>query len=437
MFARRVVAVAALLVVSLPLLSSPRRRAVRHPAPRETLTAVEWLRTNAVPFATTEPRSGTADLEPLRNIVGDARIVALGEATHGSREFFTTKHRIFEYLVEEMGFTIFALESNLPETDVVDDYVVHGKGNARDALLGLYFWTWNTAEVLDLIEWMRTYNLRRGDRPAVRFRGFDPQYAPWAARKVEAYVASVDPEAAPAFASRFDCIRHEPPQYRALPAATRDACAASIQQNMDALAARREDYSARSSAEEFMNHLRYLRVIQQSESIWSGRGRRDDFMAENVEWLVEAAHPGEKAVLWAHNLHIAADHPTRMGYPLRHRFGDEMVIAGFAFDRGSFNAFGPNRFGVYSTYPYPPGGWEEYFREAGYARFVLDLRNPLRSPEAKTFLAQSRRMWAIGSVWMPDNMNNNRWGAQLSTAFDVIIYIESVTPTTIIPFPDS
>jgi erythromycin esterase len=432
MMGRKLLAVAALLLFTLPL-SASRRRAVRHPEPRRDLTPVEWLRANAIPFATTEARSGTADLEPLRTIVADARIVSLGEATHGSREFFTMKHRVLEYLVEEMGFTIFAIEANLPEADVVDDYVLNGNGTAAAALRGMYFWTWDTAEVLDMIEWMREYNLRRGDRPPVRFRGFDPQYAPWTVRMVERYVTRVDAEAASTYAKRLECMLAEPADYRGRPPGTRDGCAASIAQAMAAFMERRADYSARSSALEYENHLRYLRVIQQSESIWSGRRRRDDLMAENVEWLMDVAHPGEKAVLWAHNLHVAADHQSRMGHPLKVRFGDAIVNVGFAFDHGGFNAYGPDGFRAYTAWDYPEGGWETFFREAGLPRFLLDLRNPQRSPAAVTYLAASRRMWAIGALWQPGNMNNHRWGAPLSEAFDVIIYIETVTPTVMNP----
>ncbi|HYO78271.1 MAG TPA: erythromycin esterase family protein [Thermoanaerobaculia bacterium] len=432
MTGRKLLVVAALLVVALPLAAS-RRRSVRTPEFRH-LTANEWIRATAVPFATTDARTGTRDLEPLREIVGDARIVSLGEATHGSREFFTMKHRVLEYLVEEMGFTIFAIEANLPEADVVDDYVLHGKGDSREALKGMYFWTWNTAEVLDMIEWMREYNLRRGDRPPVRFRGFDPQYAPWAVDKVTAYVAQVDPDAASAMTQRLACIRREPSPYRALPQATRDACAASIQQAMSVLSERRADYSARSTAADFENHLRYLRVIQQSESIWSNRGQRDNFMAENVAWLVDTAHPGEKAVLWAHNFHVSADFPNRMGYPLKQRFGDDIVIAGFAFAGGSFKAYGPNGFGTYSTTETPPAGWEPFFREAGTPLFILDLRNTRRSPEAAEYLTQSRRLWTVGSLWQPANLGNHRVGMALRPAYDVLIYIENVTPTAILPF---
>jgi erythromycin esterase len=82
---------------------------------------VEWLMANAIPFETAEAGTGFADLEPLRAIIGDARIVALGEGTHGTREFFRMKHRLTEFLASEMGFTIFSIEASTPEAFAVSD----------------------------------------------------------------------------------------------------------------------------------------------------------------------------------------------------------------------------------------------------------------------------------------------------------------------------
>jgi erythromycin esterase len=423
---RRLVVAALTITLAFPL-SAARRRAVA--PPRVDLPAVEWLRASAAPFATTAARSGLDDLAPLSPIVGDARIVSLGEATHGSAEFFTMKHRILEYLVERKGFTVFAIEANLPEADAVDDYVVHGRGNAASALRGMYFWTWDTAEVLDMIEWMREYNLRRGEKPAVRFRGFDAQYAHGGVPRLDAYVKRVDPDRAASFSALYDCIRiiSRPSSYSSFPAATKNACAASIADGFNTLSARRAEYVQRSSATEFANHLRYARVVVQAEATWAGRGNRDHFMAENVEWMAGVAHPGEKLVLWAHNAHVAADSPFRMGTALRQRFGRGMVIVGFDFDRGGFTSNGPAGLGPQSVSQGPADGWEAFFRQAARPRFILDLRSPW-SAHAAAYVRQPQRLWTIGSIWDPDNIaTRHRWTVAVATAFDVMIYIETTT----------
>ena len=150
-----------------------------------------WIRTNAVPLKTVEARHGFDDMEPLRRIIGDARIVSLGEATHGTREFFQLKHRMLEFLATRMGFTIFSIEANMPEAYRLNDYVLNGTGDPAQLLRGMYFWTWNTEEVLDMIRWMREFNASGKGR--VQFTGFDMQTTTVASEIVRAYVQRVDP----------------------------------------------------------------------------------------------------------------------------------------------------------------------------------------------------------------------------------------------------
>src|SRR5215467_12269075 len=142
---------------------------------------LSWLRQNAVPLTTVKAGCGFADLQPLKPVIGSARIVALGEATHGTREFFQLKHRLLEFLVTEMGFTTFAMEANWPESLAVNDYVLHGRGDPAKILGGLHYWTWDTEEVLELILWMRQYNMPSTHKTKVTFVGFDAQLTALAA----------------------------------------------------------------------------------------------------------------------------------------------------------------------------------------------------------------------------------------------------------------
>src|SRR5262249_47537150 len=103
-----------------------------------------WLKANVLPLASAEPGSAFNDLEPLREIIGNARIVSMGEATHGTREFFQLKHRLIEYCISELGFTVIGFEANYGTTLAVNDYVLHGKGSAVDVVSGMGFWTWDT-----------------------------------------------------------------------------------------------------------------------------------------------------------------------------------------------------------------------------------------------------------------------------------------------------
>ena len=120
-----------------------------------------WLDTHGIPLATVKAGSGLDDLRPLGDHIGDARVVALGECTHGSREVFALKHRIVEYLAAEKGFSVFGIEASMPDTLDVDAYVRGADLSLNAVVRGMGFWTWSTEEVAAMAAWMRAENQRR------------------------------------------------------------------------------------------------------------------------------------------------------------------------------------------------------------------------------------------------------------------------------------
>jgi erythromycin esterase len=110
---------------------------------------VDWIRKNATPLRTVEVGNGFDDMQPLK-VMGDARIVALGEATHRTREFFQLKNRMVEFLASQMGFYIVSIEANMPEAYRLNDYVLNGTGDPKQLLKGMYFWTWNADPAVSL-----------------------------------------------------------------------------------------------------------------------------------------------------------------------------------------------------------------------------------------------------------------------------------------------
>jgi erythromycin esterase len=308
-----------------------------------------WIADNEIPLATVEARHGFADLAPLAATIGDARVVALGEATHGTREFFQLKHRLLEYLVEVHGFTVFGFEAGLPEGLDVDDYVVNGRGDPARAVAGLGYWPWTTEEVVELVRWMRAYN--RTHARKVRFVGFDMQVPDRALREVLAYLGHVDPAAAAHYATTLHL------------ATSRYDFFASLDQlepmlvEAEALLARfdseRARYEAASSRAGWTLQRQLARVVVQSIKMtladvtggeWDGMNLRDLAMADNVEWILATGAPDTKVVLWAHNDHVSKTHWApeyiNMGAHLDGRLGSDLRVIGFGFDRGDFQALG-------------------------------------------------------------------------------------------------
>src|SRR5262245_25942688 len=154
-----------------------------------------WLKSAASPLATLDPRADTSDLAPLRSIVGDARIVALGEATHGSHEFFAFKARAVEYLVRELGFTDFAMETDWTLALAANEWLEFGRGDLETALKSISG-LWRTEEYRALFQWLRAWNADNAHARKVRFHGLDMAASGPTARRLHAYLEKVDAEVA-------------------------------------------------------------------------------------------------------------------------------------------------------------------------------------------------------------------------------------------------
>ena len=119
---------------------------------------LEWLRSVVLPLKSFDMNYDYEDLNPLKEIIGNAKIVALGEVSHGSSEIFRMKSRIIRYLVEKAGFNVFAIEASMPDAYKLNEYIINGEGDLKKLIKGMGFWTWDTQEMLDLVVWMKKYN---------------------------------------------------------------------------------------------------------------------------------------------------------------------------------------------------------------------------------------------------------------------------------------
>jgi erythromycin esterase-like protein len=167
-----------------------------------TAEETDWVKQHAIPLKSVEAGNGFEDLQPLKRVIGDARIVSLGEPTHGTREAFQFKHRLVEFLASEMGFTVFGIEASMPEACALNPWVLGrvGEGTDEEAaklIGGMYFWTWNTEEVLAMVKWMRAFNAREaaaGTGKTIQFTGFDMQTPDVAMQIVADFVEKHDAE---------------------------------------------------------------------------------------------------------------------------------------------------------------------------------------------------------------------------------------------------
>ena len=417
----------------------------RDPGPAEIGA---WLDTNAHPFEGAHLSLPHDDLEFLRDLVGDARVVALGENTHGARDFFEMKARILRFLVEEMGFDTFAIEATWPEGLRLDRYVRTGEGDPARLLAGLYFWTWNTEAVLEMIEWMRDHNEAGGD---VGFHGVDMQSPGMALHLVREYIGLVAPDRLDFVTAELDCLdrfangptgRFPRRRYRDETDAYRAECGASLEEVRALLVENRESYEAADGADGYAIALRSLRVAYQYHLQAVGEQYRDESMAENTVWLSERIGPEGRMVLWAHNYHVSAQ-PGAQGYYQRQAFGDDMVIVGFSHEGGSFTAVGQTedssgtvRYTGQRSFTLDPpveGSFEASFAEAAAPRFVLDLRGLSNDPVG-AWLSEPRPSRDIGCCYDPDRPESYWQDTPLPEWYDAVIHFESTRPTALLPY---
>ncbi|MEU6106316.1 erythromycin esterase family protein [Streptomyces flaveolus] len=387
------------------------------------------------------------DLNGLGRMVGDARVVGLGEASHSAHEFFTLKQRLFRHLVTTKGFTTFALETSWSTGLRLDTYVTRGIGDPaeimRDEFQGQYVF-WNTQEYLDLIQWMRRYNITHPDRPQLRFVGNDLGYAgPDAFDHVTDYLAVHRPDLAGRIADLYAGLK---------PAAGTQAGPWMVGQLTKELPARRAEADRADAALALLrDHGRprtagrdteraHARALQNAAAITQSftgyafpdeqfpeRMRyRDRAMATNTAWWLR--HEGGRILLASNNGHVAytSDNPDEFPEPtgafLRAQLGPDYVNIGLTFNQGTVNAlpdFAAQRPQEYTVTPAPKGYNEHTLDKLRHRDFSIDLRTA--PPAARTWLAAARPTRSYGLYWSTDDP-----ATALGRSYDILIHLHQV-----------
>ena len=421
-------AAAALLFVFLALEAS-RPASERTPVRQSDL--VRWAAQHARPLLSTDPLSPLDDLSSIRFTTPSTRVIAMGEATHGTREFFQMKHRILRYAVEHEGFRIFGIEASFVAAERVNRYVLTGTGDPAEAVKGLALWPWMTEEVLALTEWMRAWNAAHPAAPVV-FYGFDCQPSSLPARTLSEYLARVEPDASQRFRDALSSLSRD---WSAIELSNAEL--SDMRRDLDVLSAlfeaKRERWTAVAGEPDWYLAKRCVRVIEQSAELrrqatiddLSGRrgasreygARRDRFMAENVEWILGRA--SGKAVLWAHNEHVAR-RPLQMGSHLAALLGEDYVVVGFAFGEGRFRARRDHGLPVseISVSSRGAGDFDHSLSTLALPLFALDLRH---APSTLNRPMTLREFGAVYRRWMESN--------RVFEDFDLLIFVRETTPS--------
>ncbi|MEF9882219.1 erythromycin esterase family protein [Streptomyces sp. P9-A4] len=398
---------------------------------------VHLLERAAHPLRATEPGGDTADLRALSAMIGDAEVVGLGEATHGSHEFFTMKERVFRHLVEKKGFTTFALELSWSAGLQIDDYLQTGKGDAREiAAQTLANSPWEREEFVSLIEWMRDYNRSHPDRP-VHFMGDDigaPSLNDAFFERVTGYVEKNRPEALPRLNELYAGLRpiDDAFAYLAKPLAERQQLAVKAQQALELVSSHRGSGGdafdwAEQNARSVAQTAKFFTLNPgDRESLNSLQRFRDEVMAQNVTWWQK--HTGDKVLVSAHNNHVGyvSDNPElyskTQGSFLRDLMGKNYLPVGFTFNQGSFLSKDAALGGDWKKFTVgtpEPGRNEHTLDQVGYRDFYLDVR---KAPAAaRAWLNVARPTLNIGTQF-PEKPRD----IAIAKSFDILIHLHEI-----------
>lgn len=426
---------------------------------------VDRLREYVIPLRTVDPESVPTDLTPLESLFDETRIVGLGEATHGTREFFQMKHRLVRYLVTEFDTRVLGLEANFSESLALNEYVVNGKGDPKDALERIYFWVWNVKAVLDLVEWLRLFNRERALEDRVRFYGFDSQYTHGAIEELSEFFETADPVFLGSIRDDLETVDD-----RGISAMQDEQLKTRLEvidrvvpTLRERLADNHDTYVSSTGRSEWEFAKQHVSIIEQAgayKRTMLDRQRaggealaaqtrslrlRDRTMAENVEWIL-AHENADRMAIWAHDAHInRVQHTSRrtgvsatsMGGHLARRFDDDYFALGFAFGHGSFQALSdrsdPGTDGKsYSlgkqTVNGPVAGTiEASIADLGYPLAILDIRAMRGDDTLARWRTRPQLHFSAGATYDSDDPSAYLTEYGYGDAFDGICYIDETT----------
>lgn len=402
--------------------------------------------------------------EPTDSVFGrsidrfaDARVILLGEASHGTSEFYQARSAITRHLIEEHGFTIIAVEADWPDAAVLNRYVRHkpGRDGGEQPFQRFPTWMWRNEEVQEFIEWLRLYNADRPAEQQAGFYGLDLYNLGMSIRAVIDYLDKTDPDAARVARHRYACLQpwqNEPHAYgrMALVPGFR-ACEGPVLDMLVDMLERELNYVVRDG-DSFLDATENARLVRDAEAYYRAMyygtadswNLRDRHMYDTLEHVLAWKGEGSKAVVWAHNSHIGNAAYTEMGVLrdelnlgqlCREAWGEAAVLVGFGTHTGTVAAAsawdGPME--IKRVNPSLPDSYERLAHETQVERFLLDLRSDIgdANEQVRQRLLEPRLERFIGVIYLPESERRSHYAeCSLPRQFDAYVWMDHTSAVT-------
>jgi erythromycin esterase-like protein len=413
---------------------------------------------NAINAAAIPLTFDSGDYDPLIEWIGDRRLVLIGEASHGTHDFYRERALITRRLIEEKGFNAVAIEGDWPDASRVHRFV-RGGGRDPDAknALGNFLrfpsWMWRNTDVLEFVDWLYRFNRSLEQSKRVGFYGLDLYSLHASIQAVLSYMDKVDPEGAQRARYRYACFDHfgEDTQaygYAASSGFAKD-CEDEVVAQLVEMRRRSADIASRDGRvepEDYLSAEQNARLVQNAEryyrAMFGGRAEswnvRDEHMAETLAWLRQN-RPGAKIVVWAHNSHLGDARATEMvvrgernvGQLIRERFDGDVFLIGFTTHSGEVTAASQWEAQAERKIVRPAltESYEALFHETGIPVFLLSLRDS----SVTRYLNEPLLERAIGVIYRPETERiSHYFRCRISAQFDAVIHIDRTM--ALIPF---
>lgn len=376
-------------------------------------TVIKWIKNESKELHSVNVETNFDDFIFLKSLLKDKKVVGLGEFSHGTKEVFQMKHRLLEFLVQEMGFKIFAIEASPIGCQAINNYILNGVGTSREVLPKQGFWIWNTEEMIVMIEWMRAYNLKVSSMDKIEFIGIDRQSVALddAKKNVQEFIAN----------NRVDKVLNleddtlfDNKEFKSDLSVKRQ----KLYEVISYFVLNSTELIENSSINEYSIAFRNLQLIV--KGIESGDLRlqantnyniRDNYMAQAVLDLLRSQN--KKIVLWAHNGHISMNpdeetngYPRPMGSTIKKYLGEFYYPIGFSTYQGTYQAknFIPPITSIkgVATFELPPakeGSLDWYLNQANKKISFIDFTKDHKPRAVLDFLNNEIEMYYTGAGW--------------------------------------
>lgn len=404
----------------------------------DSMAFVQWVSEQAIPIENIDSSLSTTKLEFFREAIGPARVVGIGESRHDTREQLLLKSSLIRHLIKDLGFRTLIIEESYPHAESLDRYVTSGEGDLPTVMNNLAGWyLWDTAEMGELIQWVREFNQERQSGEQVRIFGMDITAPALGVQIVLDFLRTagintrLDDETLGLELQQGDFWPRTWERYNGLTDERRRKLTKNYEKLIEILKTEQEKIVAVSSEKEYEHLLLLAEIGRRGNALFSTSDRetggiiREDGMAETALWILNGEMAGERAIIWSHNLHVARSSFRMpglaegilkpMGIQLSKELGEAYLAIGGSFGKGSC---GPNLPPGERTFTVPSEEvMDGALTKVGQTAFLIDLRKVEQNSGAARWLRQDRQWRAQDAeAWMVPG-----------SAFDLVYFVNEIS----------